>query len=97
MTCLVIIEQMPVHQPGEVPPLLSAAVCLDPGPPCLVLRLLDGVELAELRRSQRAHVPSHYTVQHLLVLLSIEVGGQRATKLWNISDQYSFQSYFCLT
>ena len=83
MTCLVIIEQMPVHQPGEVSPLLSAAVCLDPGPPCPVLRLLDGVELAELRRSQRAHVPSHDPVQHLLVLLSIEVGGQRGTKLWN--------------
>ena len=58
MTCLIIIEQMPVHQLGEVSRVLGAAVGLDPGPPCLVLRLLDGVELGELSRSQRAHVPS---------------------------------------
>ena len=76
MTCLIIIEQMPVHQLGEVPPVLGAAVGLDPGPPCLVLRLLDGVELGELSRSQRAHVSCHQPIQHLLVLFSIEVGGQ---------------------
>ena len=58
MTCLIIIEQMPVHQLGEVSPVLGAAVGLDPGPPCLVLRLLDGVELGELSPAQRAHVPS---------------------------------------